>query len=45
MKHTLYALLERLNIFPKYICVQKKQPMYKAVETQQPAGGSQSKYI
>ena len=45
MKHTLYALLQRFNIFPKYICVQKKQPMYKAVETRQPADGSQYKYI
>ena len=45
MKHTLYALLQRFNIFPKYICVQKKQPMYKAVETRQQADGSQYKYI
>ena len=44
MKHTLYALLHQLNTFPKYISVQKKQPMYKAVETRQPEDGRQYQY-
>ena len=45
MKHTLYALLQRLFHFSKMICVQKKQPKNKAVETRQPADGCQYKYI
>ena len=45
MKHTLYAPLQRLNTFPKYICVQKKQPVNKAVVNRQPEDRSQSKYI